>query len=221
MFFFALLALVPKRLTVAFTAQDGEVPSVGEVGKRRHRIILRVRPCVSRPTLDRCHGHCTARTNHIMSSSLAQEPQHTSSASRQTAQSTHTGRQACAQRALATTPVDVFFALVALVPKRLTAAFTAQDGEVPSVGEVGKRRHRIICEAVRVSAHTGQMSWPLHRAHLRHCRIDQLPHQRKHQSFTLDAKKHCTLQHLIVRRNSFLRPVFHALPLQCEQRAAR
>ena len=48
-FFRPPLSLVPKRLTAAFTAQDGEVPSVGEVGKRRHRIILRVRPCVSWP----------------------------------------------------------------------------------------------------------------------------------------------------------------------------
>ena len=66
--FFALLSLVPKRLTAAFTAQDGEVPSVGEVGKRRHRIILRVRPCVSWPTLDRCHGHRTAHTNATVAS---------------------------------------------------------------------------------------------------------------------------------------------------------
>ena len=60
---FAILTLVPKRLTAAHTAQDGEVPSVGEVGWWQHRIRPSVRPCMSRPTLDRCHGHCTAHTN--------------------------------------------------------------------------------------------------------------------------------------------------------------
>ena len=60
----ALLSPVPRRLTAPLTAQDGEVPCVGEVGERRHRIRLRVRPCNSRPTLDRRHGHCTVHTNN-------------------------------------------------------------------------------------------------------------------------------------------------------------
>ena len=72
--FFALLSLVPKRLTAAQTVRDGEVPSVGEVGWWQHRIHPRERPCMSRHTLDRCHGHCTAHTN---AKPLPHRPAHT------------------------------------------------------------------------------------------------------------------------------------------------